>query len=146
MRLWSLHPKYLDAPGLVALWREGLLARAVLRGRTNGYRLHPQLARFRAQSAPLSAISAYLDGVHAESLRRGYDFDACRMGRVPRLQTPIPVNLGQLEFEWQHLLQKLAARNPELHRRLRSDASAPLPHPLFLPCDGPIETWERPKA
>jgi len=25
MRLWTLHPKYLDARGLVALWREGLL-------------------------------------------------------------------------------------------------------------------------
>ncbi|HEU5178767.1 MAG TPA: pyrimidine dimer DNA glycosylase/endonuclease V, partial [Burkholderiales bacterium] len=32
MRLWSLHPKYLDARGLVALWREALLAQAVLRG------------------------------------------------------------------------------------------------------------------
>ena len=30
MRLWTLHPKYLDAQGLVALWREALLARAVL--------------------------------------------------------------------------------------------------------------------
>jgi hypothetical protein len=29
-RIWSLHPKYLDARGLVALWREGLLAQAVL--------------------------------------------------------------------------------------------------------------------
>ena len=26
MRLWTLHPKYLDAAGLVALWREALLA------------------------------------------------------------------------------------------------------------------------
>ena len=32
MRLWSLHPCYLDPAGLVAVWREGLLARAVLRG------------------------------------------------------------------------------------------------------------------
>jgi len=30
MRLWSLHPRYLDAKGLVALWREGLLAQKVL--------------------------------------------------------------------------------------------------------------------
>ena len=29
MRLWTLHPKYLDGVGLVALWREALLARAV---------------------------------------------------------------------------------------------------------------------
>ena len=38
MRLWSLRPKYLDSQGLVALWREGLLAQAVLRGKTRGYR------------------------------------------------------------------------------------------------------------
>ena len=47
MRLWTLHPKYLDARGLVALWRESLLAQAVLAGRTRGYRSHPQLERFR---------------------------------------------------------------------------------------------------
>lgn len=36
MRLWSLHPNCLDAQGLVALWREALLAQAVLRGQTRG--------------------------------------------------------------------------------------------------------------
>jgi hypothetical protein len=43
MRLWSLHPQYLDPQGLVALWREALLAQAVLRGKTRGYKHHPQL-------------------------------------------------------------------------------------------------------
>jgi hypothetical protein len=33
MRLWSLHPEYLDANGLVALWREALLAQAFLQGK-----------------------------------------------------------------------------------------------------------------
>ena len=56
MRLWTLHPKYLDARGLVALWREGLLARAVLRGATRGYRHHPQLHRFLAHASPRLAI------------------------------------------------------------------------------------------
>ncbi|MGC2462396.1 MAG: pyrimidine dimer DNA glycosylase/endonuclease V [Steroidobacteraceae bacterium] len=32
MRQWPLHPRYLDARGLVALWREALLAQAVRRG------------------------------------------------------------------------------------------------------------------
>jgi hypothetical protein len=44
MRLWSLHPQYLDPAGLVAVWREGLLARAVFAGQTTGYKHHPQLA------------------------------------------------------------------------------------------------------
>ena len=60
MRLWSLHPKYLDARGLVALWREALLAQAVLRGETRGYRHHPQLARFD----DVGAIAQYLSLIH----------------------------------------------------------------------------------
>ncbi len=36
MRIWTLHPQYLDRQGLVALWREGLLAQEVLRGQTRG--------------------------------------------------------------------------------------------------------------
>jgi hypothetical protein len=66
MRLWTLHPRYLDAQGLVALWREALLARAVLRGETRGYRHHPQLLRFQAHAQPRTAISVFLAGVHAE--------------------------------------------------------------------------------
>ena len=53
MRIWSLHPKYLDTKGLVALWRETLLAKHVLEGKTKGYRNHPQLDRFKkAQNPP----------------------------------------------------------------------------------------------
>jgi Pyrimidine dimer DNA glycosylase len=48
MRIWSLHPQYLDRQGLTAAWREGLLAQKVLTGTTKGYRNHPQLRRFRA--------------------------------------------------------------------------------------------------
>ena len=70
MRLWSLHPRYLDSKGLVALWREALLAKAVLSGRTRGYRQHPQLARFRAHPEARAAINAYLAAVHEEATGR----------------------------------------------------------------------------
>src|SRR5690606_41710659 len=82
MRLWSVHPRYLDRQGLLALWREGLLARAVLRGKTRGYRRHPQLERFRAHASPRRAISAYLAAVHAEAAMRGYAFDRSKIGAV----------------------------------------------------------------
>jgi len=72
MRLWSLHPRYLDTQGLVALWREALLARAVLRGETKGYRNHPQLDRFRSHAASVSAINTYLARVYDEAVARGY--------------------------------------------------------------------------
>ena len=57
MRLWSLHPQYLDPKGLVSLWREGLLAQAVIAGQTRGYRHHPQLARFLQSSDPRGVIA-----------------------------------------------------------------------------------------
>ncbi len=141
MRLWSLHPRYLDPQGLVALWREALLARAVLRGETRGYRHHPQLARFHSQSAPRSAINAYLAAVHAEALARGYSFDRSKAGPV-RASQPIPVTTGQLAYEWRHLLRKLALRNPAVYRRWRSVAS-PQCHPSFRPRPGAVEPWER---
>jgi len=141
MRLWSLHPRYLDPQGLVALWREALLARAVLSGNTRGYRNHPQLERFLSQAAPRTAISSYLHGVHAEAIARGYSFDRTKIGRG-RVQESLPVATGQVQHEWHHLLQKLAVRNPALYEQWRS-ISAPECHPLFRLQPGPIESWER---
>ena len=141
MRLWSLHPRYLDAQGLVALWREALLARAVLRGRTTGYRHHPQLERFRRHTAPRSAICAYLAEVHAEALRRGYAFDAGKVG-PQRVVEPLLVTRGQLAYEWEHLLRKLAERDPERYRRWRA-LRRPACHPLMRCCAGEVEAWER---
>lgn len=139
MRLWTLHPKHLDARGLVAVWREALLAKAVLRGRTRGYRHHPQLIRFRAHPDPVAAINTYLAAIHAEANRRGYRFDARKLrGRLTR--RPISTTSGQVEAEWRHLARKLRARAPADHRRLRAAARAI--HPLFRVRPGPKEAWE----
>src|SRR6516225_6584548 len=105
MRLWTLHPKYLDAKGLVALWREGLLARAVLKGATKGYRHHPQLERFRAHALPLAAINTYLRAVAVEAERRGYSFDRRKIG-PGRPGITLCATQGQLTYEWQHLRRK----------------------------------------
>ena len=141
MRLWTIHPKYLDARGLVALWREALLARAVLRGETRGYRSHPQLDRFRAHSAPRSAINAYLQLVHTESAHRGYRFDPRKLGPV-RSRAKMPVTSGQLAYEWHHLLAKLGARSPGDFERLKG-LRRPDVHPMFHVVPGPLEPWER---
>jgi hypothetical protein len=142
MRLWSVHPKYLDARGLVALWREGLLAQAVLRGRTAGYRHHPQLQRFRAHASPVGAIADYLRGVHAEAVDRGYAFTARKVSPA-RGGSPIAVTRGQIEHEWRHLMAKLAKRDPETRVRLES-VRRPQPHPSFRIVPGGVESWERP--
>jgi hypothetical protein len=141
MRLWSIHPRYLDAAGLVALWREALLAQAVLRGATRGYRHHPQLQRFQAMPAPAASIAAYLQGVHEEAARRGYGFAAEKIGSS-RDMAPVTVSSGQLAYEWTHLLAKLKGRSPERYAELAGFAD-PESHPLFRVVVGPVEPWER---
>jgi Pyrimidine dimer DNA glycosylase len=141
MRLWTLHPKHLDRQGLLALWREGLLARAVLRGQTRGYRHHPQLERFRDHAAPERAIDAYLAVVQEEAISRGYAFDRSKLGRVERVPG-IAATDGQVAYEWQHLLRKLAVRQPALAERWHGQP--PDCHPLFVVGPGPVAPWERP--
>jgi len=141
MRLWSLHPKYLDARGLVALWREALLAQAVLAGQTSGYRHHPQLVRFRAGRSPRGVIADYLRSVHSEATARGYTFAADKIGRLSAGET-MAVTRGQIDHEWRHLMAKLAIRDPKAHARL-VDVVRPQPHPLFRIVAGQIEPWEK---
>src|SRR5688572_26566863 len=106
MRLWTLHPRYLDSKGLVACWREALLAQKVLSGATRGYRNHPQLLRFRASTDPMSAITTFLHEIAAEAERRGYKFDVRKIiGSRPAQQ--ICETHGQLDYEWKHLKRKL---------------------------------------
>lgn len=140
MRLWTLHPKYLDARGLVALWREGLLAQAVLNGQTRGYTRHPQLVRFQESTSPSAAIAEYLRVVHAESVRRGYQFDASKISPGKKVKL-IEVTRGQLHYEWKHLRAKVQRRDPKWWEHIQS-VIRPAPHPLFRVVPGPIADWE----
>ena len=139
MRLWTLHPKHLDQRGLVALWREALLAQAVLAGRTVGYRHHPQLARFRQCQDPRGAISQYLAGVHEEARRRGYAFDRTKVRRSRR-RLRLTATRGQVAYEWRHLRKKVAARDRAWLRTLAG--VVPEAHPLFRVRPGDVARWE----
>jgi hypothetical protein len=141
MRLWKLHPKHLDARGLVALWREALLAQKVLQGGTRGYKHHPQLSRFRQAANPPAALAAYLAAVHAEALRRGYHFNAAKIGKR-RARLKIKETRGQLLYEWTHLKRKLKRRAPALYRASLK-VSRPSPHPLFRLVPGKVREWEK---
>ena len=140
MRLWSLHPSILDRAGIVALWREGLLAQKVLRGQTKGYRFHPQLQRFRQSQNPVATISAYLWGVADEASARGYAFDVSKIA-LKRRPVSIFVTQGQLEFEREHLKRKLRVRDRASYRNLL--AASLRPHPMLRVIAGGIEPWER---
>ena len=141
MRLWTLHPQYLDAQGLVALWREALLAQKVLLGQTRGYRNHPQLARFRELHDPVTGIASYLVGVHAEAQRRNYRFDAGKIV-APRWPGQIEATTGQMAYEWTHLCRKLALRDPSRLAGL-TGVAMPEAHPLFCLVEGDVAPWER---
>jgi len=141
VRLWSIHPQYLDVKGLLAVWREGLLAQAVLAGRTRGYTQHPQLIRFRPQRG---AIATYLHAIADEADRRGYAFDRSRI-TAPRRRISLTVTAVQLEYEWAHLKRKLRARSPADYRRALRERD-PLPHPCFRVVPGGVADWERETA
>jgi hypothetical protein len=141
MRLWTVHPKYLDAKGLVAAWREALLAQKVLKGATKGYRHHPQLARFQAQDEPVAVIATFLAGIAEEAQRRGYRFDAKKISQR-RFRGRLPETDGQLLYEWGHLKAKLRMRAPQWHRQFRG-ITMPEAHPLFRIISGEVREWEK---
>lgn len=143
MRLWSLHPNLLDRQGLTAGWREALLAQKVLLGETKGYRNHPQLIRFKDCPEPVAAVATFLHGIAQEAISRGYRFDRKRIVAEPA-EITIEVTVGQRDYEWEHLLTKLAKRSPEVFTRV--SAGQPKLHPMFRLVAGPIAPWERPSG
>ena len=140
MRLWSLHPKYLDSKGLVALWREGLLARAVLKGETTGYKNHPQLDRFKNLLNPLTSIDTYLMQVFKESERRHYKFNRTKIGS-DFTKVRIDVTSGQIQYEMEHLRSKLRLRDHAKYLEIRK-ITKPDANPIFSVVDGDVEPWE----
>ncbi|MDP4267413.1 MAG: pyrimidine dimer DNA glycosylase/endonuclease V [Bacteroidota bacterium] len=141
MRIWSLHPQYLDSKGLVALWREALLAKHVLEGKTKGYRNHPQIDRFKKAINPLDCINQYLTVVYSESVKRGFNFEREKIGSYSN-STILTVTRGQLDYERHHLLNKLKIRDKIKYNELLNISDI-IPHPLFKVVKGDIEEWEK---
>ncbi len=141
MRIWTIHPKYLDRIGLVALWRESLLAKNVLEGKSKGYNHHPQLERFKKTKNPLDSINQYLAIVHQESVKRGYHFNKNKINwKFER--TKIAVTRGQLNYEVNHLLKKLKNRDIRAYKKLKNNRKFHV-HPMFKVTNGNIEDWEK---
>jgi hypothetical protein len=143
MRLWSIHPKYLDTKGLVALWREGLLAKKVLEGKTKGYKHHPQLLRFKQFTKPLKAINAYLYNVYTEARTREYNFDSSKI-KYYKIKKAIPVTNKQVEYEFSHLLKKLKIRDKIKYRELKEfDKTNLTLNQVFFSIQGDIEEQKK---
>lgn len=140
MRIWSLHPEYLDTKGLLAVWREALLAQKVLKGETKGYKNHPQLKRFKDQVDPVAAIAGYLRTIFREAENRGYNFNYEKISERD-FDGKIKCTRGQLLYEWDHLMQKLESRDTRKYQEI-SGTREPNQNPIFKIIDGAIEEWE----
>jgi len=144
MRLWSLSPKYLDRQGLLAVWREGLLAKKVLAGKTKGYKNHPQLNRFKESDGVLDHINSYLFKIYQEAEKRGYKFSIEKIENLKILNKKIKVNSGQVVYEFSHLLNKLKVRDTKRYQELKN-IKIPAVNSLFKVVKGDIEDWEKVK-
>lgn len=142
MRLWSIHPKYLDSIGLIALWREGLLAKTVLEHKTKGYTSHPQLIRFKDSNKPLNAINKYLQSVLDEANSRGYKFDKTKINSRLKFEDKLKITDKQLEYEFQHLLKKLKTRCPFKYKELKTIKKIES-NLIFIIIKGNIANWEK---
>lgn len=140
MRLWSIHPQYLDTKGLIAVWREGLLAKKVLEGKTKGYTHHPQLLRFQQTNTPVLFLQQYLYYIWEEATNRSFQFNREKCSFTKDIQR-LPVHKGQLLFEWNHLQKKLEKRVPQMISQ--NNRNTPSPHPLFYIIPGEKEIWEK---
>lgn len=150
MRLWSIHPSYLDRQGLLAVWREGLLALKVLEGKTKGYKNHPQLDRFKNTKDPIQHIKNYLYYIWKEADNRGYKFNHKKINLefenwYLRYEN-ITITKGQLKYEFNHLQRKLHARNYKKYRnnniKIRTKHFYQA-HPIFTVIAGGLEKWEK---
>ena len=142
MRLWSIHPRFLDWMGLGALWRESLLAQAVLAGETRGWRKHPQLNRFREHPEPIDAVGFYLKKVREEASHRGYSYDASKIRKCSNTVESITVTMGQLLYEFTLILERTRLRTPEWHKKLVTMGGPVEAHPIFRVIDGEVGSWE----
>ena len=140
MRIWSLHPRYLDTKGLVAVWREALLAKQVLEGKTKGYKNHPQLNRFKVMKKPVEVINQYLSEIYFEALKRNFNFDKQKINWNFE-KNRMNVTIGQLDYEASHLLKKLHSRDIKRYEELKTNLTFET-HPLFKLVEGTIENWE----
>jgi len=141
MRIWSIHPKYLDSKGLVALWRETLLAKNVLENKTRGYKNHPQLTRFKESKKATDCINQYLWEIYKEAKKRNYRFNKDKIDQNFR-PTTLTVTTSQLDFEINHLKIKLELRDRDKLGELMAVKNVES-HPLFKIIKGEIESWEK---
>ena len=148
MRIWTLHPRFLDRQGLLGQWREALQAKnALLDPHHSSNVCHErQLRRFKAAKIQaLSCMGVYLHAVADEMILRGYKPNVSLIPYYVGTPSLIPVTQGQVNFEIAHLMAKLTERDPSRLlplSKIRVLMSNQL-NPIFKEVGGDIESWEK---
>lgn len=143
MRLWTIHPKYLDQKGLVAAWREGLLAKKVLEGKTKGYKNHPQLKRFLECDWSIIAINQYLSEIYNEAEKRGYKFNKDKIEIVcNEIDSKIRVTRKQIQYEYELLKIKIMKRDEKKYQTIKNIEEVEISD-IFEVEEGEVEIWEK---
>ena len=146
MRIWSLHPQYLDQKGLGGQWEEGIIAQNTLFFQEGKYLNYPVLHRVKAHQEPVAWIGMYLNEILKEAnVNRGYNYNDQLIKQLkPTL--PMPVTRGQLYYEWTLLQGRLQKRDPvKMSLNDGVDINNIKANPMFYVIDGDIEDWERVK-
>jgi Pyrimidine dimer DNA glycosylase len=143
MRLWTIDPIYLDTKGLVAAWREGLLAKKVLEGKTSGYKNHPQLVRFFERDDPIVMITKYLNEIYKEAKKRRFKFNYSKISNViVNTNEMISTSNKQIEYEFELLKSKLEKRDLKKLNEIKDEVIIKI-NRTFKRRIGTIENWER---
>jgi hypothetical protein len=95
-----------------------------------GVQESPTSGRFKSSPNPLLYIATYLYFVFLEGNRRGYRFDPGKIVAYDPGVKRLPVREGQLRYEMDQLLRKLAKRCRAKMREL-AGIKVIEPHPLF---------------
>lgn len=130
MRLWSIHPSYLDQKGLCGQWREAVMAKNALEDESHNYHNHPQMARFTTPAQ----IHIYLKHLYFESQKRGYQFNESLFNEKANITDRwiIQVSREQIKYEFGHLADKLEDRSSAKHHNKLMESVIPKLHPLFV--------------
>lgn len=145
MRLWTIHPCYLDTAGLNGCWRESLLAKKVLEGKTKGYKNHPQLIRFKNSEDPILAIDIYIGSLLLESAYRGFSYHPPKSILTISHKDgmdKISVSEGQIAYEAMFLVKKLKDRKSTGRKSISPVNNIEICE-LFESVPGDIENWEK---
>jgi hypothetical protein len=145
MRLWSIHPKYLDASRLNAQWREALLCKACLEDKTVGYLNHPQYLRVKNHPHPHDFINKFLYSIWEEGFNRGYKYDDTKFAICLDFE-PMEVTEDQIEYEFEHLQKKLGEFDEQyVSNEQDFNEEGILLNDCFLLIPGPIMNFEKVK-